>query len=122
MLDNVIQLYNDAADSVECTFDLISRSGMSSVRADSSADADKPQSLIIKNTVTVCNKSNNRHLIRIEKNGVDAISGECFASSVHCVINRAPQETNVGIQEMLYMLADFIGDPLYIEDVLRGGN
>lgn len=120
MLSNTITLADDSA--TDHSYDLVSRSGMTSDRRETGVASSIGSVLSIKNTVVLNDDSPNRHLIRFGWNEVDGTTGELYPCSVHAVITRHKLATDAALKERLHQLGVLLQTSATIDDILVGGN
>lgn len=119
MLDNELTLNDGTADHV---YDLVSRSGMNSMRREDSVDSELASALIINNTVDLNSLANNRHLVQFKLNEKDATTGELYSCVVHMVINRHKKFSDAGVLNLCARLKAYLTDVTLVTDNLVGGN
>lgn len=120
MLANQITL-NDGTDNH--IFDLVSRSGMNSVRRETGVSSTLASVMEIKNDVDLNSATkHNRHLVRLAYNDVDAVTGDLYPVSVHLVVSRHKKADDATILKKITCLADFLAPTTDVTNVLLGGN
>jgi hypothetical protein len=119
MLSNTIVL-NDGVD--DASYDLVSRSGMTSLRREVGVDSSEGSSLKIANTVDItAPETKNRHLVQLSWTDYGT-NGEPYPASVHVVVTRHKMVDDAKIKLKLVELADLISTSADVEDILLGGN
>lgn len=100
-------------------FDLVSRTGMESVRRHTTAETGDNYILEIKNTIDADPLKPNRHLVKVSKDFTDAVTGEKYPVSVHMVITRAKGALDADVIDMCFQLVSFNGTNGF-DDALKG--
>lgn len=122
MLTDVVTL-NDGTD--DNTYALVSRTGMESIRRETTAGVPSREgsSLKISNTIDINNlAAKNRHLIQLYWKDDDADGVPAYEGSVHVVISRHKNVTDDKLKLKLAQLADLITDATAPGSILLGGN
>lgn len=120
MLANQITL-NDGTDNH--VYDLVSRSGMTSVRRETGVSSTLGSVFEIKNDIDLAAPTkHNRHLVRLAYNDVDAVTGEVYPVSVHLVVSRHKKADDAKILKTVTCLGDFLAPTTDMTNVLIGGN
>jgi len=119
MLSNTIILNDGVGDN---TYDLVSRSGMSSVRREVGSASSEASALTIKNTIDLnAPETKNRHLVQISWNEIGS-EGQVYPASVHVVVSRHKMVSDAEIKSRCAEMAAFIGSSTNLTDILVGGN
>jgi len=117
MFDNVIVL----SDGANKSYDLISRTGMKSLRRELGVASNTASTLAIEHSIDLNNPSTkNRHLTKLSWNEV--IDGVVYPASVHVVISRHKMVSDTSIKSKLLQIADLINTEADQDKLLLGGN
>jgi hypothetical protein len=121
MLTDVITLNDGVAPRA---YTLVSRNGMDSVRRETTAGVSSASqsALTIKHTLDDKKLTKaNRHLVSLSFTEYDTAGIAC-TTTAHAVITRAKGATDAQVKKQAEMLAEFLGAPANVDQLLIGGN
>lgn len=119
MLTDILVLNDGVADH---SFTRISQTGMNSIRAEASAPSSEGSRLHVKNTINLgAPSSKNRHLIQLNWNHIDSVTGDVTQESAHLVISRCQASDDDDIVAKVNQLLSACSTA-NLEAILVGGN
>jgi hypothetical protein len=121
MLTDILTLNDGVAAQA---YTLVSREGMNSVRRKTTAGtlSSAMAELVIKHTLDNKAKTKpNRHLMSVTESEQDT-AGNTQTATVHYVITRSKGVSDALVLKLAETLANALGDPAIVAQVLIGGN